>query len=299
MKVKISEIQVPQPYRFDTGNMEELKTTIQKYGMIHPIVVKDLGENISPRYELIAGYRRFKAIESLGWTEIPITLLQPKDTLEQFDISMEENMKRKDLNPLEISHLLIQRKRLWEQIHGPIIQGKPSAYVEVSDGSCTNVQNFYEETGKVFKKYPRDIYNFLQLQGLDEDLKAKVESGELHYRKAITEQSNRKPPVELKPKKHKRKRFHVPQAPRDILTLKHDVQLAVWKLAELYRALQVLEGQEYEFDTLAEERMVEMVGMCASLQEWIGHFNDKLQNTLLQKSGLSDVATPNPAFPLN
>ena len=109
---------------------------------------------------------------------------------------MEENMKRKDLNPLEISHLLLQRKRLWEQIHGPIIQGKASASVELSDGSCTNVQNFYEETGKVFKKYPRDIYNFLQLQGLDEDLKGKVESGELHYRKAITEQSNQKPTVE-------------------------------------------------------------------------------------------------------
>ena len=290
MQVKISEIQVPQSYRFDAGNMEELKTTIQRYGMIHPIVVKDLGENTNPRYELIAGYRRFKAIESLGWTEIPITLLQPKDTLEQFDISMEENMKRKDLNPLEISDLLIQRKHLWEQKYGPIKKGPKELNFSTTDNNLTNVKLFYEETGRIFKKHPLDIYRFLQLQGLDEDLRGKVESGELHYRKAITEQSNRKPAVELKPKKHKRKRFNVPQAPRDILTLKHDVQLAVWKIAELYRALQVLEGQEYEFDTLAEERMVEMVGMCASLQEWIGHFNDKLQVTLLQKSGLSDVA---------
>ena len=167
-----------------------------------------------------------------------------------------------------------------------------------SNNSLTNVKDFYQETSIIFKKDPTEIYRLLQLQGLDEDLKVMVESGELHYRKAITEQSSRKPVVEAKPKKHKRKRFNVPQAPKDILTLKHDVQLAVWKLAELYRALQVLEGQEYEMESLAEDRMVELVGMCSSLQEWIGHFNDKLQNTLLQKSGLAEVEPLTPPSPL-
>ena len=123
MKAKISEISVSTSHRIDPGNQEELKQTLQTYGMIHPIVVKDLGVDAHPQYELIAGYRRLKAAEALGWTEVPITVLQPKDTLEQFDLSMEENMKRKDFNPLEICELLIQRKRLWEQIHGAIEGG--------------------------------------------------------------------------------------------------------------------------------------------------------------------------------
>jgi len=120
-------------------------------------------------------------------------------------------------------------------------------------------------------------------------LKGKVESGELHYRKAIIEQSNRKPPVTPKPKKHKRRRPNIPRPPKGFLELKYDVQLAVIKIAELYWALQVLEGQDYVIDELAEDWMVQMVGMCTSLQEWINQFNAKLQVALLQKTGLAEV----------
>jgi ParB family chromosome partitioning protein len=138
MKVPITTIQVPPSYRFDPGNMEELKTTLQQHGMIHPVVVREITQESGFNYELIAGYRRLQAAEALGWSEVPITILTPKDTLDQFDMSMEENLKRKDFNPLEICELLIQRKRLWEQKHGLIVHGRLSPRIESSDKSSPN-----------------------------------------------------------------------------------------------------------------------------------------------------------------
>ena len=170
-----------------------MKQTLQTYGMIHPIVVREFGT----QYELIAGYRRLKAAESLGWTEVPITVIQPKDTLEQFDISMEENLKRKDFSALEMCELLIQRKRLWEKIHGPIKNGRPTEEEKL----LPNGKSFFEEASVIFKRPVNDIYRHLQLQGMDEDLKKQVEDGILYYRKALEEQSRRK---NTEPKTEKR-----------------------------------------------------------------------------------------------
>ncbi len=287
MKVKLSEILIPPPYRFDPGNMEELKQTLQRYGMIHPVVVKQISEETIPRFELIAGYRRLKAAESLGWTEIPVTVLQPKDSLDQFDLAMEENMKRKEFNPLEISELLIRRKRLWEKNYGLIEHGKLSPHVESSDNSSPNGEDFYEQAGRIFKRHPKEIYKFLQLQELDEDLKAKLEAGEIHYRKAIEEQSRRKNPEPKARIKKCKRGVLLPNVPQDVLDLEHDVQNVVWQLGGLNQAMRVLDGMEYSLDVLAEDHIVVIIATCATLMDDIARFNAKLQDTLLQKTGMS------------
>ena len=125
MQVNIREIKVSSPHRIDNGNLEEMKQTIQQYGMLHPILIRELPGESPYRYELITGYRRLKVVEELGWQAVPVTLFHPQDILVQFDMAMEENMKRKDFNPLEIYELLIERKRLWEQKHGDIKKGRP------------------------------------------------------------------------------------------------------------------------------------------------------------------------------
>jgi ParB family chromosome partitioning protein len=281
MKVQITAIQVPPSYRFDTGNMEELKTTLQHYGMIHPIVVRELAQTTGFNYELIAGYRRLQAAIALGWSEVPITLLTSKDTLEQFDVSMEENMKRKDFNPLEICELLLQRKRLWEQKHGPIERGRPT----LEDKLCTNVHNFFEETGKIFKKSPQEIFRFLRLQGMDEDLKKKLESGEMHFRKALTEQSARKLVASTNSKPTSNGVSGVPEPPMDVLNLQYDIQRVVWQFAGLYQAFKLIDGKEYTLTPLNEERLTQLVGMGSELRDWVSRFNTKVQDALLEKTG--------------
>jgi ParB family transcriptional regulator, chromosome partitioning protein len=285
MKAKINEISVSTNYRIDPGSQEELKQSLQTHGMMHPIVVKGLirGDRPRTRYELIAGYRRLKAAEALGWTEVPITVLQPKDTLDQFDLSMDENMKRKDFNPLEISELLFQRKRLWEQIHGPIKNGRPTEEEKLLPIG----KSFFEEASTIFKRPVNDIYRHLQLHGMDEDLKKQVESGEMYYRKALEEQTRRNN-VEPKAGKKKPKRgVHLPEVPKDILELTRDVQNVVWQLGGLNQVMRMLDGIDYSLDALAEDHIVEIIATCATLMEDIAKFNVKLQDTLLQKTGMS------------
>ena len=57
-----------QPRReFSDESIRELATTLDKEGLLQPIVVREQGE----QYEIIAGERRFRAAKQLGWETIP------------------------------------------------------------------------------------------------------------------------------------------------------------------------------------------------------------------------------------
>jgi ParB family chromosome partitioning protein len=179
MKVNLNQIHVPDTrIRRDMGSLESLKLSLQSAGMLEPVLVKATPENSSYPYELIAGYRRFQAASELGWTEIPVILHTPANTLQSLDMSIHENMERINYSPMELSELVLQRKRAWEELHGTL-ENNPLS------------EEFYKETGRLLRKHPTDIHRFLQLNELDDDLKAKIESGELYYREALSQQSER------------------------------------------------------------------------------------------------------------
>jgi ParB/RepB/Spo0J family partition protein len=179
MKVNLNQIYVPDTcIRRDMGSLESLKLSLQSAGMLEPVLVKATSENSTYPYELIAGYRRYKAALELGWTEIPVILHTPANTLQSLDMAIQENMERINYSPMELSELVLQRKRAWEVLHGTL-ENNPLS------------EEFYKETGRLLRKHPTDIHRFLQLQELDDDLKAKIESGELYYREALSQQSER------------------------------------------------------------------------------------------------------------
>ncbi len=279
MQVKLTDIQIPEPIRFGTGNLDEMKETLRKYGMIHPVVVKELGNEHIPQYELIAGYLRYKAAESLGWETIEITIINPQDELNQFDLKIEENMKRRDLNPLELSELLIQRKRLWEEKNGPIKNGRPT-----EDGKLSaTVESFYEETERIFKKGKTLIYIFLQLKDLDPDLKVKVESGEMWYRKALEEHSARHSKNKNKTKK---KVINLPQPPIDLTWTSHDFQKVFWQMAGFYEVLRLVEKCKMNFTEIPEDQVLGMMTMSQGIQQWLQKFDGHIQEIMLQRAGV-------------
>lgn len=89
---QISSIVVGRRHRRDMGDIERLAATIADLGLLHPIVIK-------PDGTLIAGERRLKACESLGWSEIPVTVV---DLAEIVRGEFAENAHRKDFLPSEI-----------------------------------------------------------------------------------------------------------------------------------------------------------------------------------------------------
>ncbi|MFS0646536.1 nucleoid occlusion protein [Siminovitchia sp. 179-K 8D1 HS] len=82
---------------FDETKIEELARTIHTHGIIQPIVVRE-AEN--SQYEIIAGERRFRAVQMLGWEKIPAIIKNLNDT-ETASIALIENLQREELTPIE------------------------------------------------------------------------------------------------------------------------------------------------------------------------------------------------------
>ena len=84
------------------SSIHELANSIRESGLICPLLVRksqDSGVD-GPKYELIAGERRFRALKSLGETEAPAVIREVGDR-DALQLALVENLQREDLNPIE------------------------------------------------------------------------------------------------------------------------------------------------------------------------------------------------------
>lgn len=86
---------------FDQEKIEELARTIHVHGVIQPIVVRK--SDTEGEYEIIAGERRFRAMKSLEWTEVPAIIRNLSDK-ETASIALIENLQREELTAIEEAH---------------------------------------------------------------------------------------------------------------------------------------------------------------------------------------------------
>ncbi|KAA0956281.1 nucleoid occlusion protein [Planococcus kocurii] len=86
---------------FDQEKIEELARTIHVHGVIQPIVVRK--SEVEGEYEIIAGERRFRAMKSLEWTEVPAIIRNLSDK-ETASIALIENLQREELTSIEEAH---------------------------------------------------------------------------------------------------------------------------------------------------------------------------------------------------
>lgn len=99
-KISISNI-VPNRYQprtvFNEDKIAELAQTIHTHGIIQPIVVR---EYESGKFEIIAGERRFRAMQKLGWETAPVIVKDFNDT-QTASVALIENLQREELSPIE------------------------------------------------------------------------------------------------------------------------------------------------------------------------------------------------------
>ena len=84
---------------FDPAALEALAASIEQSGLMQPIVVRPVAGR-SGAYELIAGERRWRAMERLGRTEVP-AIVQLVDDSRAAELALVENLQREDLNPMD------------------------------------------------------------------------------------------------------------------------------------------------------------------------------------------------------
>ena len=90
----------PNPYqprtRLDETALGELTASIEASGLLQPVVVRPQGSG----YELIAGERRWRAVQRLGWPTIAAVVKEVDDqTL--LTLALVENLQRNDLSAID------------------------------------------------------------------------------------------------------------------------------------------------------------------------------------------------------
>jgi N6-adenosine-specific RNA methylase IME4 len=100
----LADIVVGTRHRKDMGDIEGLARSMDSdHGLLHPIVVR-------PDGVLVAGERRLRAAKLLGWTEIPVTVVDLKaiargefaENADRKDFTLSEAVAiKRDLEPLE------------------------------------------------------------------------------------------------------------------------------------------------------------------------------------------------------
>ena len=144
----------PRTY-FNEEKLNELKESIEKNGLLQPIIVKKAVKG----YYIIAGERRYRAFELLGRKEIPAIIKEMTDE-EMMVFAVLENLQREDLSALEESE---SYKNLMDKM------------------SLTQ-----EELAKKLGKSRPYIANSLRLLKLPTEIKNKLEQGAISTAHART-----------------------------------------------------------------------------------------------------------------
>jgi len=150
----------PSPYqprtRFAETALEELAQSVRSTGIIQPLIARRVG----PRYQLIAGERRWRAAQRAGLLRVPVVLRDVGDE-EALELSLVENLQREDLNPIEQARAF---QRLMEQFHLTQDEvaartGKDRATVANSVRLLTLSETFLEwiEAGKITAGHGRAL----------------------------------------------------------------------------------------------------------------------------------------------
>ncbi|ARJ30785.1 ParB/RepB/Spo0J family partition protein [Staphylococcus lugdunensis] len=92
---------VPNRYQprqvFDPSKLKELAESIDEHGLLQPIVVRPIEEHM---YEIIAGERRFRALQSLQKSHADVIIRDMSDE-ETTVVALIENIQRENLSVVE------------------------------------------------------------------------------------------------------------------------------------------------------------------------------------------------------
>lgn len=118
IELEIDKIK-PNPYQprknFDEETLKELSESIERHGLIQPIIVMQKGDE----YLLIAGERRLRATKILGDKTIK-AIVADFASQNLRELALIENIQRQDLNPIELANsykeLIVEYKITQEEL---------------------------------------------------------------------------------------------------------------------------------------------------------------------------------------
>lgn len=135
--------------KIDPEALEELTRSVQAHGVVQPVIVRPVGAD---RYELVAGERRWRAAQAAGLETVPAVVREVSDEV-ALSIAIIENIQREDLTPLEEARGVARLIEEFSMTHREVAEAVGRSRPAVS--------------------------NLLRLLDLNEDVRARLEGGEL------------------------------------------------------------------------------------------------------------------------
>jgi ParB/RepB/Spo0J family partition protein len=111
---------------YEEESLVELADSIREHGVLQPILVRPVG----PKFELIAGERRWRASRQAGRESIPAIVVE-FDEQTALEVSIIENLQREDVSPLEEASMFRKMTDLGYSVRQLAQKiGKDKGYVE-------------------------------------------------------------------------------------------------------------------------------------------------------------------------
>lgn len=184
-KISLSPSQ-PRKY-FDSEKMQQLVESVRRDGILQPLLVRPLS---GERFELVAGERRYRAAETVGLTELPVTIREMSDDQAR-QFALVENLQREDLNPVEetegiLGLLVFRLEKTVEEVISLLRRmeneagGKATNNVIGSEESSAVVEVFTSLGRMSWESF---VKNRLAILNLPEDILKVLRSGQLEYTK--------------------------------------------------------------------------------------------------------------------
>lgn len=136
---------------FDEDALKKLSESIIEHGLIQPILVRPDRDN-KGHYEIVAGERRWRASQKAQLHEVPV-VIRDMDDEAMFQISLVENLQRKDLSAVEEAR---GYKRLVDEF-----------------------EKSHEEIGKILGRSRSHVANMIRLLDLPDSVQVMVDVGDI------------------------------------------------------------------------------------------------------------------------
>ena len=154
-------------------SMVELKDSIEKYGILNPLIVRPVPEGY---YEIISGHRRKFAAKQLGYTKVPVIIKVMKND-EAIVAMVDSNLQREYIRPSEKAHAYKMRYDVMKKKGNTNDRGR---VVHKTKGKRT-VEILAEEYGESTKQ----IQRYLKLTELIPELLTKLDDDQLSISAAV------------------------------------------------------------------------------------------------------------------
>jgi ParB family chromosome partitioning protein len=134
-------------------SLVELAQSIREQGVLQPLIVRAVASaspESGPRYEIVAGERRWRAARLAGLSTVPVIVRQLDDQ-SALAVALIENLQREDLNPIDQARSMLRLVEEFDLTH--------------------------EEIATALGRSRASVTNFLRLLELSDDVKQAMIDG--------------------------------------------------------------------------------------------------------------------------